>query len=71
MPYINAKPKEIYVGYKCPEAHTKKLIKIAEKLKIPIYKMKYEENMSNYELVYEPIYNNSSIKQFFMKLMRR
>ena len=70
MPYINARPKEIYVGYKCREEHSKKLIKIGEKLGIPIYKMKYEENMSNYELGYEAIYDNR-INEFFKKQMRR
>lgn len=53
--YLSAKPKAIYVGYKCQEEHQKLLVKIAKKLKVPIYKMKYEENKLDYELEYQSL----------------
>ena len=55
MPYISATPKEIYVGVKCPETYVDKLVKIANTLQIPIYKMKFNEFDEEFNLSYEKI----------------
>lgn len=55
MPYISATPKEIYVGMKCPETYVDKLVKIANTLQIPIYKMKFNEFDEEFNLSYEKI----------------
>lgn len=50
MPYIEAKPKEIYIGMNCAPTNAKHLLKIGDVLKIPVYKMDFDECTSNYEL---------------------
>lgn len=55
MPYISAIPKEIYVGMKCPSTYVDKLVKIANTLQIPIYKMKFNEFDEEFNLSYEKI----------------
>ena len=39
MPYIDAKPKEIFIGINCSPQHSKKLMEIADVLNVPIHKM--------------------------------
>lgn len=51
MPYLAAKPKEIYIGMKCPSAYKAKLIEIASELRIPIYKMSFNELSSDFNLI--------------------
>jgi hypothetical protein len=51
MPYIAAKPKEIFVGMKCDSIHKEKLLKTALELQIPIYEMKFDELNSDFNLV--------------------
>ena len=51
MPYIAAKPKEIYVGMKCLPTHKEKLFEIATKLGIPIYKMAFDELSFDFNLI--------------------
>ena len=51
MPYIEAKPKAIYIGAKCSVQHSKELIKIAQSLKIPVYKMSVDETNPSCELI--------------------
>lgn len=43
MPYIKAKPKEIYIGMNCSQEHTARLIGIANSLRIPVHKMTFDE----------------------------
>ena len=50
MPYIEAKPKAIYIGAKCSVQHSKELIKIAQSLKKPVYKMSVDETNPSCEL---------------------
>lgn len=50
MPYISATPKEIYIGMNCLPKYEKKLINIANTLKIPIYKMYFDEFNEKFDL---------------------
>lgn len=50
MPYVDAKPKEIYIGLKCAEEHATRLINIANTLKVPVHKMVFDECSSLYDL---------------------
>lgn len=43
MPYAKAYPKAIYIGLNCAKDNEKKLLKIAKELKIPIYKMVFND----------------------------
>lgn len=42
MPYINATPKEIYIGMNCMPAHANRLKQIAQNLGIPAYQMFFD-----------------------------
>lgn len=50
MPYIKAKPHEIYVGEKCTSDHFDKLVEIGRRLNVPIYKMEFRETSTGYQL---------------------
>lgn len=50
MPYVNAVPKSIYIGMNCSDKNKKELIKIAKKLSIPIYQMRFNEISADYSL---------------------
>lgn len=50
MPYINAIPNEIYIGYKCSANNKNELLNIASKLNIPVYIMQFKETASGFEL---------------------
>ncbi len=50
MPYVDAMPKEIYIGMKCLPQYAFKLNKIAKKLHIPVYQMKFDELSEEYKL---------------------
>jgi hypothetical protein len=49
MSFVSAIPKEIYIGMNCLPTYEDKIIKIANTLQIPVYKMIFEE--------YNPIFN--------------
>lgn len=51
MPYIDAVPKEIFIGMNCSEANKNRLINIAQKLGIAIYQMSINNCGENYELI--------------------
>lgn len=51
MPYISAKPKEIYVGMKCLPMYEAKLIDVAFRLQLPIYKMEFDELSADFSLI--------------------
>lgn len=55
MPFLEAQPKEIYVGMQCKPAHEKRLKDIASTLSIPIYKMTFDERCETYKLNAKPI----------------
>lgn len=50
MPYISAGPKEIYIGMNCKPTYVDRLIKIANTLQIPVYKMKFDELDEDFKL---------------------
>lgn len=50
MPYISAVPKEIYIGMNCVPTYVDKLTKIANTLKIPVYKMNFDEFNEDFNL---------------------
>jgi hypothetical protein len=43
MPYIDATPKEIFIGMKCSSEHSKQLAEIATTLNIPAHRMAFDE----------------------------
>lgn len=51
MPYMNAMPKEIYVGNKCTDINKKKLIDIAYLFNIPIHFMEFDDYSLDYQLI--------------------
>ena len=55
MPYVVAKPKEIYIGLNCSESNIEKLIKIGKTLKIPVYKMFFDELSESFDLIFREI----------------
>lgn len=55
MPYIDATPKEIYIGMNCSQNNQDKLISIANTLQIPIYQMQFDELDTNFNLSYKRI----------------
>ncbi|MBQ3211071.1 MAG: DUF2971 domain-containing protein [Oscillospiraceae bacterium] len=55
MPYIEAKPKEIYIGMNCLKIHETRLLEIADSWKIPVYKMIFGECSRGYSLVAKEI----------------
>ena len=50
MPYIDARPKEIFIGMNCAPRHAERLIEIATSWKIPIYQMEFDECSEAYSL---------------------
>lgn len=50
MPYIDAKPKEIFIGMNCAPRHAERLIEIATSWEIPIYQMEFDECSEAYTL---------------------
>ena len=50
-----AKPKEIYIGLNCSESNIEKLIKIGKTLKIPVYKMFFDELSESFDLIFREI----------------
>lgn len=55
MPYIDAIPKEIYIGKSCSENNKKELSRIGLKLNIPVYQMAAEDCSEKCELKAERI----------------
>ena len=50
VPFIEANPKEIYIGMSCSNDNAKRLIAIGKQLKVPVYKMAFEECNPKYIL---------------------
>ena len=55
MPFIDAKPKEIYIGMHCNPNHVMRLKEISDSWGIPVYKMAFAECGEQYELVAKPM----------------
>ena len=53
MPFIDAKPKAIYIGRDCSDKRAHCLFDIADEHEAKIYKMGFNDYLDNYELVYE------------------
>lgn len=53
MPFIDAKPKAIYIGRDCSDKQAHCLCDIADEHEAKIYKMGFNDYLDNYELVYE------------------
>lgn len=51
MPFIDAKPKEIYIGMHCNHNHAMRLKEIGDSWDIPVYRMTFDECNEKYELV--------------------
>ena len=51
MPFIDAKPKEIYIGMHCDSNHAQRLKEIGDSWGIPVYRMVFDECNEKYELV--------------------
>jgi len=50
MPYIDASPKEIFIGMKCSPEHSKQLTEIAATLNIPVHRMALNECSAKFDL---------------------
>lgn len=50
VPFIEATPKEIYIGMKCSEKDTNQLKTIGNQLNIPVYKMYFDDYSHEYRL---------------------
>ena len=50
VPFIEANPKEIYIGMSCLNDNAKRLVAIGKQLKVPVYKMAFEECNPKYIL---------------------
>ena len=53
MPFIDAKPKAIYIGRDCSAKNADCLFDIADEHEAKIYKMDFNDYLNNYELVYK------------------
>lgn len=51
MPFIDAKPKEIFIGMHCNPNHAMRLKEIGTSWKIPVYKMTFDECSEAYRLL--------------------
>ena len=50
MPFIDAKPKAIYIGMNCVSVHAQRLQEIADSWQIPVYQMCFDECIGTFEL---------------------
>lgn len=50
MPYIDARPREIFIGINCAPSHAERLVEIASSWKIPVYQMEFSECSDHYAL---------------------
>ncbi len=50
IPFVDAKAKEIYIGYKCSEDNARRFCEIGKSLNIPVFQMKFEEMSDDYWL---------------------
>ena len=55
MPYMEANASEIYIGMNCDHEHVKRLLEIGYTLKIPVYKMTFDEVSPDYKFSVKPV----------------
>ena len=55
MPFMDAKPMEIYIGMHCSDEYTNRLIQIGKSLHIPVYKMTLDHFSPDYKLMMKPL----------------
>ena len=55
MPFLPAKPSAIYIGMKCSDKDTSRLIDISNELRVPVYKMSFNECASCFDLTASPL----------------
>lgn len=55
MPYVLAAPKEIYIGMNCLPTYTDRILKIAQKLQVPVYRMTFDELNEDFNLIPQKI----------------
>jgi len=55
MPFFTAVPKEIYIGMNCSQVYVDRLVKIAEELQVPVFKMIFDEYSTNYNLSFQKL----------------
>lgn len=56
MPFIDAKPKAIYIGRDCSDKNADCLFDIADEHEVKIYKMGFDDCVDSYELYYYEFY---------------
>lgn len=54
-PFIEAIPKEIFIGMKCKEEHKRRLKEIGTKFSIPVYEMRFLDYSNEYKLTYSKL----------------
>lgn len=57
MPFIDAKPKEIYIGMHCDPNHVQRLKEIGNSWNVPVYQMVFDERSETYCLVAKKLQN--------------
>lgn len=50
IPFVDAKSKEIYIGYKCSDNNIRRLCEIGKTLNIPVFQMQFDEMSDDYRL---------------------
>lgn len=55
MPFVTAIPKEVYIGMNCSQVHVDRLVKVAEELQVPAFKMIFHEYSTNYNLSFQKL----------------
>jgi hypothetical protein len=55
MPYSSAMPKAVYIGMNCLPTYAERIIKIADELYIPIYRMMFDELGSEFNLIFHRV----------------
>lgn len=57
VPYIEAKPKEIFMGMNCKATNQQALCEIADYYDVPIYRMRFDDYSEKYELIPRKVTN--------------
>lgn len=55
MPFLTATPKEVYIGMNCSQVYVDRLVKVAEEIQIPAFKMILDEYSTNYNLSFQKL----------------
>lgn len=55
MPYVSAMPKEVFIGMNCLPNYADRIIKVADELHIPVYRMMFDELGSEFNLFYRRV----------------